>query len=228
MPKRNTRYSGHLLPELRGKIYPIRTKKSVQETTAEFGNQGHKVAWSAHGGGSYDAKRQIKTLGLLYSNQNPLTGDIFIGSESTNVKEIVTSDDATVGASNAAYLSGILPTLFKSGWSEGAEPVVKKIWTGIMRFTEDRLPIIGQLPQEYTKRGEEGGEWIAAGFNGYGMAPCWSSGEAVAKMMLGIDVSDFLPEVFLATREQLGDETRMDPNAVLNRFIIKKKYQHKF
>lgn len=208
-------FTGHLLPELRGKIYPLRGTMSTQKSTPEFGNRGHEVAWSATGGGSYDPKTRVINVGLLYSNQNPRTGDIFIGGENAKINEILVSDDTQIGAPCIENLSTILPKLFSKGWKDGEKPEVRKIWSGIMGFTADRLPIIGSLPLEYTKRGEEGGEWIAAGFNGYGMPLCWSSGEAVAKMLLGIDVSDFLPEVFVSSKERLGDSERMGSSAAL-------------
>jgi glycine/D-amino acid oxidase-like deaminating enzyme len=211
-------YTGHLLPELRGKIYPLRGTMSTQKSTPEFGNRGHEVAWSAAGGGSYDAETQVMDVGLLYSNQNPRTGDIFIGGEKAKINELLVSDDTQIGAPCVENLSTVLPRLFPKGWKDGEKPEVKQIWSGIMGFTADRLPIIGTLPQEYTKRGEEGGEWIAAGFNGYGMPLCWSSGEAVAKMLLGIEV-EFLPDVFAASSERLGDGERMSPSAALELFF---------
>ncbi|KAK9446329.1 FAD dependent oxidoreductase [Metarhizium brunneum] len=151
------------------------------KSTAAFGNRGGEVTWSVMGGGGYDPETQIVDVGLLYSNQNPRTGDIFIGGEKAKIRELLVSDDSQIGAPCVENLSSVLPTIFTRGWEDGEKPQVCKIWSGIMGFTADRLPIIGSLPLEVTKRGEEGGEWIAAGFNGYGMPLCWSSGEAVAK-----------------------------------------------
>lgn len=212
-------FTGHLLPELRGKIYPLRGTMSTQKSTPEFGNRGHEVSWSVTGGGGYDPTTQIMDVGLLYSNQNPRTGDIFIGGEKAKINEILVSDDTQIGAPCVENLSSVLPRVFTKGWKDDEKPEVKQIWSGIMGFTADRLPIIGSLPQKYTKRGEEGGEWIAAGFNGYGMPLCWSSGEAVAKMLLGIDVTDFLPEAFVASCERLDDTKRMSPSAALELFF---------
>ncbi|KAG8411576.1 hypothetical protein J3458_015636 [Metarhizium acridum] len=212
-------HTGHLLPELRGKIYPLRGTMSTQKSTAAFGKRGHEVTWTVLGGSSYDPETQIVNVGLLYSNQNPRTGDIFIGGEKANIRELLISDDSQIDASCVENLSSVLPAIFTKGWENGEKPEVRKIWSGIMGFTADRLPIIGPLPLEFTKRGEQGGEWIAAGFNGYGMPLCWSCGEAVAKMLLGIDVGDFLPEVFAASSERLGDDVRMSPRAALDLFF---------
>jgi len=76
---------------------------------------------------------------------------------------------------------------------------------------------VGKLPASVAGRG--GRKWIAAGFNRYGMPLCWSSGEAGAKMALGVDIVDFLPESFLASEDRLGDKERMDPKATLRRLL---------
>ena len=75
-----------------------------------------------------------------------------------------------------------------------------KVWSGILGFTSDGLPLVGRVPRELSNRDGDG-EWIAAGFNGHGMDKCWLSGEAVARMALGKDTPDF-PDAFLLTRER--------------------------
>ncbi|EGX92925.1 FAD dependent oxidoreductase [Cordyceps militaris CM01] len=185
-------YSGHLLPGLRGKIYPLRGTMSTQKPPAAFGNHGNAITWSRVGGGGFDPTTNVIELGLYYSNQNPQSGDVFIG-ENIRTK---------------------LPRCFTKGWEETSEHEVRKVWSGIMGFTGDRLPLIGKLPASATKRRGDGGEWIAAGFNGYGMPLCWSSGEAVAKMILGQDVDDFLPKSFVVTEERLEAESMSFATAI--------------
>ena len=204
-------FTGHLLPELRGKIFPLRGTMSTQKAPLEFGDHGKELSWSVIHSGHFDAATNILDLGLYYSNQNPKSRDIFIGGEKAYVNEILISDDTQVGAPCLDNISTVLPRYFTRGWDQGIQPEVRKVWSGIMGFTSDRLPLVGRLPASITNRGagDGGSEWIAAGFNGYGMPLCWSCGEAVAKMLLGLDVSDFLPEVFLVTKERVEDDRRM-------------------
>ncbi|THC92797.1 hypothetical protein EYZ11_007726 [Aspergillus tanneri] len=54
---------------------------------------------------------------------------------------------------------------------------------------------LGKLPSSLTQRDSDS-EWIAAAFNGYGMANCLLSGEALARMMVGEDVSSWFPEAY--------------------------------
>ena len=211
-------FSGHLLPQLRGCIFPFRGTMSTQKATHEFGRHDDKIAWSMVGGTHYDAATHCVNVGVYYSNQNSKTGDVFIGGERAKINELLVSDDTVVSTPSAENLSTVLPRYFAKGWKDGEKPEVQKIWSGIMGFTADRMPIVGTLPASITQRGPEGGEWIAAGFNGYGMPLCWSCGEAVAKMILGLPVDDFLPEVFLATEKRLK-ETRQNSSAHIDQLF---------
>jgi glycine/D-amino acid oxidase-like deaminating enzyme len=202
-------YAGHLLPELRGKLYPVRGTMSAQKSTAEFGRHGNALSWDIVNSGSFEGTTNVRELGLYYGCQNPYSGDIFFGGEKANIFEVLNSDDTQVGAPCKANITKVLPRLFIKGWNPGSESEAIKVWSGILGFTTDRLPLVGSLPHSITKRGPEGGEYIAAGFNGYGMPLCWSSGEAIARMMLGTDVSDFLPDSFLASETRLLDDKRM-------------------
>lgn len=196
-------HSGHLLPGLRGKIWPLRGTMSTQKPPEAFGNHGHEVTWSRVGGGSFNGNTNVIDLGLYYASQNPNTGDVFIGGEKAKLDELFASDDRVVGAPCEDNIRSKLPHCFVKGWEDTSTHQVRKVWSGIMGFTGDHLPLVGSLPQSVTNRGKEGGEWIAAGFNGYGMPLCWSSGEAVAKMILGQEVCDFLPDSFLITARRL-------------------------
>ena len=133
--------------------------------------------------------------------------------------EMLVSDDSVVNEISKENISSVLPRFFAKGWTDGEEPEIRKVWSGIMGFTADHLPLVGKLPISVTGRGEEGGEWIAAGFNGYGMPQCWSSGEAIAKMILGEEVSDFLPDSYLASEGRLLNKNKMSPQAGLKRFL---------
>ena len=192
---------------------------STQKQSSQFGQRGNELTWTFFQSGSFDSETNILEGGLYYSCQNPKTGEIFVGGEKTRIDELLGTDDSVVGATSIDNLSTLLPKYFDQAWKEGEKPVLIRTWSGIMGFTPDRLPLIGSLPETVTNRGKDGGEWIAAGFNGYGMPLCWSCGEAVANMMLGLDVSDFLPEVFLATAALLQDEGRMSIEAALGRLL---------
>jgi glycine/D-amino acid oxidase-like deaminating enzyme len=196
-------YAGHLLPRLRGKVYPLRGTMSTQQAPAGFGQHGRQRAWSFIHSGDFDAETQVFETGLYYSNQNPNSNDIFIGGERAPIKEMFVADDTVMTEAAKENISNVLPRYFDKGWADGRPPEVRQAWSGILGFTGDRLPFVGSLPVSVTGRGVEGGEWIAAGFNGYGMPQCWSAGEAVATLLLGRDVGEFLPESYVSTEARL-------------------------
>lgn len=197
-------WTGHLLPNLRGKIFPLRGTMSVQKAGSELPHQGGERSWSTIDKPMYDARDGTLTLGLYYITQNATTGDVFIGGEKQKIGEVLNSDDTTISSISKQTLENILPTIFAKGWPEGEAPEVRKLWSGVMGFTPDYVPWVGQIPKDVTGRAGDG-EYIAAGFNGYGMPLCWGCGEAVAKMVLGKEdeVKEWLPESFLIIQKRL-------------------------
>lgn len=184
-------YAGHLLPSLRGKIHPLRGTMSTQTASPAFGHHGATRSWSIKGAPRIDPQTGYLDAGLYYANQNPATHDIFIGGEVVSPEGIFVADDSLVRPEAEGNIRGVLGRFFEKGWGEGEgegeqhQPQVKKVWSGIMGFTSDGRPLVGKLGREATGARMGDGEYIAAGFNGYGMPQCWGAGEAVAKMLLG-------------------------------------------
>lgn len=190
---------------------------SCQKSGPEFPNLGGTRSWTFFSGLNYDPTEELLETGLYYMQQNERTGDIFIGGEKQHIDEIITADDRFISEISKNNLSTILPRLFKKGWGSNP-PEIAQIWSGIMGFTADHLPLVGKLPCSVTQRGGQG-EFIAAGFNGYGMPQCWSSGEAAALMALGQDIPQWLPEQYLVSEERLADEDRMGVDAAISSLL---------
>jgi len=92
----------------------------------------------------------------------------------------------------AAYLRGLLPTLY----NPEQETKFVSSWTGIMGWSADLMPWVGKIPFSITRRpispegssmenGLQRGEWACAGYSGEGMTHIWGCGKALAMMMLG-------------------------------------------
>ncbi|RSL94094.1 hypothetical protein CDV31_014453 [Fusarium ambrosium] len=190
-------YASHLLPNLTGKLYPLRGTMSVQDPGSAFPRVGDRYSWTMIHQGRYDPETKRLTTGLYYAQQNAITGDIYIGGESQEVDSLLTSDDSEVATSARENISSIIPKMF----SGAGDTRVKAVWSGIMGFTTDWLPMVGNLGQVGT--GQASNEWIAAGFNGHGMDKCWLTGQAVARMALGEDVPSWFPKSYLLTGERL-------------------------
>ena len=104
----------------------------------------------------------------------------------------------------AAHLGGIINSVWspESCESPAVSHVIRK-WTGVMGFTADFFPLVGRLPREATGR-EGDGEWISAGFNGYGMAIAWLCGKHVADKIFKRPDDRVLPEVYVVSAERLA------------------------
>ncbi|KAH8878813.1 FAD dependent oxidoreductase [Thozetella sp. PMI_491] len=201
-------YTGRLVPGLVGRMFPLKGTMSIQTPGPSFPRLGNQVLWSYRWKPRYIPEIKEWSSGLFYAQQNAHTGDIWIGGESQTLEELLTSDDSTVGGSAGRNLTTVLPKMFRD-----VEPVeLRKIWSGIMGFTSDGHPFIGRLTQSMTGR-DGRGEWVAAGYNGHGMDKAWLSGDAIARMFLGEDVSSWVPEAFVldeARWAEMGVDATVD------------------
>ena len=74
--------------------------------------------------------------------------------------EIGTVDDSLIDVCTIVHLSGVLPAI-------GVDTKVQNIWTGIMGFSGDMIPWIGEVPPEISgRRRGAGKEWVAQGILG--------------------------------------------------------------
>lgn len=202
-------YTGHLLPKLRAKIFPVKGFMSSQTAGSNFGQYSRDRTWSFFLEQKFDYAANTQTSGVYYGNQSPNSRDIFWGSDCQALDGVFSADDSTIPDVTRKDISTILPTLF-DGWAAEERPRVKEMWAGTLGYTADHLPLVGELPVSVTGRSQKGGELICAGFNGAGMCQCWSSGEAVVKMIFGEDVNGLLPRPYLITEERLNS-TYMTP-----------------
>ncbi|KAJ6138819.1 FAD dependent oxidoreductase [Penicillium samsonianum] len=203
-------YSGHLLPHLRGLVHPFKGTMTVQDSQNAVSNQGAAVSWGFHYPPSYDPETQHLGYGLYYLGQSAKTGYFYFGGEHARFDESISADDSFVADHSVKHLEVVLPRFF--GKNDTSDWRLVSSWSGIMGYSSDGLPIVGRLSPTLTGR-EGDGEWIAAAFNGYGMANSLMSGEALALMILGEDVSDWLPVAYGLGEKRLR-ETLTVPGAV--------------
>lgn len=199
-------HASHLLPKLGGRIYPFRGTMTVQKPGSKLKNLGASRSWSLSQKPTLEADTGFYNTGLFYLQQNALTGRIWIGNETAHMKDILTADDTTIPEAARQALSRVLPNLFLEGWGTEKTSEIEAIWSGIQGHTADGLPVVGQIPSSITGNAADDGQWIAAGFNGYGMDKCWLTGKALVGMILGEDVSDWFPQAFMVTEERLQGE----------------------
>jgi hypothetical protein len=158
--------------------------------------------------------------------QDAEKGDLFVGGDLQRLDDFLSSDDSVVGADSAGNLTTMLQKrLFSKGWTNpitydtlSSATALHRIWSGIIGMTANQVPIVGIVPTSVSDRSIEGGGWIAAVFNGYGMCQAWLSGQAIARMALGEPKPEWLPDVYLSSEKRLIDKVSMIAEAALASF----------
>ncbi|KAI1862723.1 uncharacterized protein JN550_010060 [Neoarthrinium moseri] len=109
-------------------------------------------------------------------------------------------DDSKLIDPAVSHFDGLMQRSF-IGW-ENSDAHVDKIWTGVMGYSSDFMPYIGDVP-------DKPGQMVIAGFSGHGMPLILLSAKAIVQMIRhGKSFEDTgVPSVFKATKERL-DSTR--------------------
>jgi len=163
-------YTANLLPGLTGALLPIRGTMSAQSQPTESVFHRDR-SWQFQWDQGYDYLTTLPDRTVMFGGalRQALT------------TEIGTVDDSVVDVCTTVHLSGVLPAL-------GVDTKVQKIWTGIMGFSGDVLPWIGEVPSEISGRQQGvGKEWVAAGYTGDGMCTAWGAAEEVVARILGLE-----------------------------------------
>ncbi|KAI1609186.1 hypothetical protein EDD36DRAFT_482381 [Exophiala viscosa] len=199
---------------LEREMWPLRGQMTVQSVPEAFPRVGGTRSWSA-----------IWARGFDYITQSPAEdGSLYLGGGFLQGglekdQDLGSTDDSTLSAQCLEHLEAVPSKAFVHG--TGAK--VEKKWTGIMGFTGDGLPMVDRVRSHVSGREEcepnVGGEWIAAGWDGYGMVHCWLAGKALAAMVTGHEdeVRDWFPkDEFACSKERLD---KMSAEGALERFF---------
>lgn len=206
-------YSSHLLPGLRGVIYPLKGTMTVQDLTdnlssglihSKRSNNGSKNSWAIHYTPFEDVQEESVADGLIYGMQNVNTGAFFFGGEKARMADMISANDADLSPSSVKFLRESLLSLFGEDPNSIENSKLISSWSGIMGFTSDGMPLVGRLPRSMTQR-EGQGEWICAGFNGYGMPIAWLSSENLGQIILGSSAHSYVPEPYLLSEERIRE-----------------------
>ncbi|PNH71777.1 hypothetical protein VDGD_08608 [Verticillium dahliae] len=121
-----------------------------------------------------------------------------------------------VGASADDWLDPVVASYLRqtlgatTGIAEG-ELAATYEWTGIMGYSRDFLPWVGEVPKAL---GGDTGLWVAAGYTGHGMPRAALCAKAVVGMMNGqeLEVAEAvgLPHEFLVSEERAAQAREMD------------------
>jgi glycine/D-amino acid oxidase-like deaminating enzyme len=132
-------------------------------------------------------------------------GDIVIGGGLTKginegIAEYGNTDDSSMCAEISEYLTATTPQYFGPAWGDDDDDGrVRKQWTGIMGYSNDGFPYVGEVIGEKNL-------WVAASFQGHGMVMCFLCAKALVSMMSGEEESlhSWFPDAFRISEERMG------------------------
>lgn len=187
-------YTASVLPEYAGRIVPVRGVCS-------------RISSPQKG---VDTPHLVNTYGIRFDARNNdyliprADGSIVVGGARQKFWHVKDSwfdnvrDDEVVKDA-APYFDGYMQRHFR-GWEDsGAKTDL--VWTGIMGYSSDFKPHLGQVP-------DKAGQYIIAGFSGHGMPEILLSSKGVAAMVRD-DVpfeKSGLPSIFKTTKERITNK----------------------
>ena len=106
------------------------------------------------------------------------------------------------------YFTEFMPKNFDK-W-EMDDSGCKEMWTGILGYTSDLLPFVGELP-------DQSNGYVIAGFNGHGMPRILLAARALIDLILGRvnTLEKLIPEPYLITKARLNTQE----NIILHHMI---------
>ncbi|CAF1222387.1 unnamed protein product [Rotaria sordida] len=95
------------------------------------------------------------------------------------------------------YFEEFMPKYF-DGWGTD-DGGCQEFWTGILGYSSDLLPFVGELP-------DQSNGYIIAGFNGHGMPRILLCARALVDVILGRtkNIEELIPEPYVITRSRLA------------------------
>ncbi|KIW04742.1 uncharacterized protein PV09_04471 [Verruconis gallopava] len=217
-------YTSHLLPEFTSLIVPCRgTMTALLPPPQEPGKE--EVLPNSYGMKCYSPDATSGSDDYLVQRPfhgipNPRGHLMFGGGKNAGKLPVFgaeAADDSIVDPDTVAYLrQSLLGMLNLPGKTDGlSELKADYAWSGIMGFSRDALPWVGQIPGQR-------GLWICAGYTGHGMPNAMLCAKAVVDMLLesehGGNLSELqkamvddgrLPQSYIVTAQRLQDAQRL-------------------
>lgn len=179
---------GHLIHELRPHVSPVRGNVVRYDATGNaspFGLNSRYSLWMRYAAKDYDYL--IQRSG----------GDIVVGR--ANTARRATGDDSKTDLGPMAHLRGMADEVAASP-VKGAAAHISHAWSGILAFTQDTSPFVGQLPFPQRQH-----QWVCGAYHGVGMTKAFRTAEMMAHLILDIPLSDEYPRSMFLSDKRVAD-----------------------
>ncbi|KAA8569140.1 hypothetical protein EYC84_000810 [Monilinia fructicola] len=216
-------YTSHLLPAFTDLIVPVRGQMaslippSSMSPSEDSSNKPLEYSYSLFGAGGQTVEQDdylIQRPYLATSNsQNESGGEIMFGGGRRFAfrKGVGIYDDSSIDKPTARYLREELPRVVDLHY-DGDKLKASFEWTGIMGYSRDSLPWVGNVSDEL---GGGEGLYICAGFTGNGMSTARLSAKAVVGFMMGENAVD-LPDKYILDAGRVKRAREMDEVSMMD------------
>jgi len=190
-------YTAFLCKKFQGKIVPLRGQITAHRPGKNQPVNGLPTTYSFNYKNGYEY--MIPRPQGTKDARDLIMGGGLVMAKDEGVKEFGTTDDTTINEDISNYLTATTPRYFGSDWGDDHEDGrIRKQWTGIMGYSPDGFPFIGEVPGDKNL-------WMAASFQGHGMVLCFLCAKALVAMMSGEEekLNSWFPEAFKVSEERL-------------------------
>ncbi|WWC87051.1 uncharacterized protein L201_001936 [Kwoniella dendrophila CBS 6074] len=219
-------YTSGFLPEFKDLIFPVRGTVSSITPSKNFqkGSLPGPLKYTygfRHGKGEVDYMIPRQGRGRIpgLGNQSIILG----GSKGTYLKDLnqwynnKNDNQQLPGAEN--YFKNFMKNYF-IGWNDGNENGnVDKVWSGILGYSADLLPYVGEIP-------DKPGMFVCAGFTGHGMPRIPGCSKAISSLVISKlqngfitanaqkKFEDSLPKPYWLTKERYTSKVNLIKSAM--------------
>jgi glycine/D-amino acid oxidase-like deaminating enzyme len=201
-------YTSHLIPGFSDLIVPVRGEMSALvpprslrpatipgPLTCSYGFMGNR---------NQTISQDDYLVQRPFSKGDRSGGQLMFGGGRSNAAHagVGVSDDSHIDPPAAAYLRRELNNLLDLK-NDGEDLEATWEWSGIMGYSRDEHPWVGEVCEEVGVGGGEG-LWVCAGFTGHGMPNTWLCGKAVVDLIMGAEKDVDLPYGYRLTKERVA------------------------
>jgi glycine/D-amino acid oxidase-like deaminating enzyme len=194
-------YTAFLRKRFQGVLVPVRGQIAAQRPGATLRTQLPTTTYSFIYSGGFDYMIPRSITSSPRQAWHIIIGGGLGFARMGGIDEIGVTDDSALNPEISKHLRSCLANYFGSHWGkDNTQGRVVREWSGIMGFTADHLPFIGEMPGEKDL-------WVCAGFQGHGMVLAWLCARALVAMIAGHDdaeVREWFPDVFRVTEQRFS------------------------